>query len=185
MLKICITGLVSLESFVRPILGIKMIAVARRYHRLHAVKRKLDRPDLMQHVLVTIEGSASGMLKHQSGKYSGTGQQAEPQQHGLYGHLCAQDSDHGIRQDPSLDSYRAKIGRVYSGDSVNVKRRDDFELGWHDRERLAIINNWQREYWRRTIPDSIVCVVVSTVLLRQSEQEVKRGDFSLTAEQYL
>jgi DNA-binding transcriptional LysR family regulator len=63
--QICITGLVSRELFVRPILGIKMIAVARKDHRLHAVKRKLGRPDLMQHVLVTIEGSASGMLKHQ------------------------------------------------------------------------------------------------------------------------
>jgi DNA-binding transcriptional LysR family regulator len=63
--QICITGLVSRELFVRPILGIKMIAVARRDHRLHAVQRKLGRPDLMQHMLVTIEGSASGVLKHQ------------------------------------------------------------------------------------------------------------------------
>jgi DNA-binding transcriptional LysR family regulator len=63
--QICITGLVSRELFVRPILGIKMIAVARKDHLLHAVKRNLGRPDLMKHVLVTIEGSASGMLKHQ------------------------------------------------------------------------------------------------------------------------
>jgi DNA-binding transcriptional LysR family regulator len=63
--QICITGLVSRELFVRPILGIKMIAVARRDHRLHAVRRKLGRSDLMQHALVTIEGSASGTLKHQ------------------------------------------------------------------------------------------------------------------------
>jgi len=63
--QICITGLVSRELFVRPILGVKMIAVARSDHRLHAVKRKLGRPDLMQHVLVIIEGSASGMSKHQ------------------------------------------------------------------------------------------------------------------------
>ena len=63
--QICITALVSRELFVRPVLGIKMIAVARKDHRLHALQRKLGRPDLMQHVLVTIEGSASGVLKHQ------------------------------------------------------------------------------------------------------------------------
>ncbi|HKO18373.1 MAG TPA: LysR family transcriptional regulator [Acidobacteriaceae bacterium] len=62
---LCITGLLSREFFVRPILGIKMIAVAQRHHRLHASKRKLGRPDLTQHMLVTVEGSASGMLKHQ------------------------------------------------------------------------------------------------------------------------
>jgi DNA-binding transcriptional LysR family regulator len=63
--QICITGLASRELFVWPILGIKMVAIARKDHRLQAVKRKLGRPDLMQHMLVTIEGSASGMLKHQ------------------------------------------------------------------------------------------------------------------------
>jgi DNA-binding transcriptional LysR family regulator len=63
--QICVTGLVSRELFVRPILGIKMIAVARRDHALHAVKRKLGRPDLMRYVLVIIEGSASGLLMHQ------------------------------------------------------------------------------------------------------------------------
>ena len=63
--QICITALVSQELFVRPILAIKMIAVARRDHRLHALQRRLGRPDLMQYVLVTIEGSASGVLKHQ------------------------------------------------------------------------------------------------------------------------
>ena len=63
--QICITGLMSREFFVRPILGIKVIAVARRDHLLHALKRKLGRPDLIQHVLVTIEGSASGTLRRQ------------------------------------------------------------------------------------------------------------------------
>lgn len=63
--NLCITGLLSREFFVRPILGIKMIAVAQRHHQLHASKRKLGRPDLTQHMLVTVEGSASGMLKHQ------------------------------------------------------------------------------------------------------------------------
>ncbi len=63
--QLCITGLLSREFFSKPILGIRMIAVARRDHPLHAVKRKLNRPDLMQHMLVTIEGAASGTLRHQ------------------------------------------------------------------------------------------------------------------------
>lgn len=63
--QLCITGLVSREFFTRPILAIHMVAVARRDHPLHAIKRKLNRPDLMQHILVTIEGTASGTLKHQ------------------------------------------------------------------------------------------------------------------------
>jgi DNA-binding transcriptional LysR family regulator len=62
---ICITGLVSREFFIKPILGIKMIAVARRDHPLLAIKRKLGRPELMQHNLVTIEADASGVLKNQ------------------------------------------------------------------------------------------------------------------------
>jgi DNA-binding transcriptional LysR family regulator len=62
---LCITGLLSREFFVRPILGIKMIAVAQRHHQLHAFKRKLGRLDLTQHMLVAVEGSASGMLKRQ------------------------------------------------------------------------------------------------------------------------
>ncbi len=63
--QLCITGLITREFFVKPILGIKMIAVARRDHSLHSLKRGLIRPDLMQHVLVTIEGAASGILKQQ------------------------------------------------------------------------------------------------------------------------
>lgn len=63
--QLCITGLISREFFVRPVLGIRMAGVARRDHPLHAVKRKLARAELMQHVLVTIEGSASGTLRHQ------------------------------------------------------------------------------------------------------------------------
>jgi DNA-binding transcriptional LysR family regulator len=62
---LCITALVSMEFFVKPVLSIRMIAVANRNHPLLAVKRKLNRSDLMQHTLVTIEGTASGTLKHQ------------------------------------------------------------------------------------------------------------------------
>jgi DNA-binding transcriptional LysR family regulator len=63
--QLCISGLVSREFFIKPVLAIRMIAVASKNHALLAVKRKLSRPDLMQHTLVAIEGSASGALKHQ------------------------------------------------------------------------------------------------------------------------
>jgi DNA-binding transcriptional LysR family regulator len=63
--QLCITGLATREFFARPILAIRMIAVARSDHTLHSVKRNLQRADLMQHLLVTIEGVASGTLKHQ------------------------------------------------------------------------------------------------------------------------
>jgi len=63
--QLCITGLVSREFFTKPVLAIRMVAVARRDHPLHAVKRKLNRTDLTQHSLVAIEGTASGSLKHQ------------------------------------------------------------------------------------------------------------------------
>lgn len=63
--QLCITGLVSREFFIKPVLSIRMIAVASKNHPLLAVRRKLNRPDLMQHTLVAIEGAASGTLKHQ------------------------------------------------------------------------------------------------------------------------
>jgi DNA-binding transcriptional LysR family regulator len=62
---LCITGLVSSEFFVKPIVSIGMIAVASEHHPLVAMKRKLNRIDLMQHTLVAIEGAASGTVKHQ------------------------------------------------------------------------------------------------------------------------
>lgn len=62
--QLCITGLTSREFFVKQILGIRMIAVARKDHPLHAVKRSLLRHDLAQHMLVTMEGTASGTSKH-------------------------------------------------------------------------------------------------------------------------
>ena len=63
--QLCITALLSREFFSKPILAIAMVGVARSDHPLHAIKRKLNRPDLMQHMLVTIEGAASGTLRHQ------------------------------------------------------------------------------------------------------------------------
>ena len=63
--QLCVTGLASRELFVRPILTIGMIAVVRHGHPLLSIRRKLTRSDLAQHTLVTIEGAASGSLKHQ------------------------------------------------------------------------------------------------------------------------
>ncbi len=63
--QLCITGLVSRELFVKPVLVIGMIAVARRDHPLLSIRRRPSRSDLMQHTLVTIESAASGSLKHQ------------------------------------------------------------------------------------------------------------------------
>jgi DNA-binding transcriptional LysR family regulator len=63
--QICVTGLISREIFGRPILAIEMIAIARRDHPLHSIRRRLSRSDLTQHTLVTIESAASGSLKQQ------------------------------------------------------------------------------------------------------------------------
>jgi DNA-binding transcriptional LysR family regulator len=63
--QLCITGLVSRELFVKPVLVIELIAVARRDHPLLSIRRRPSRSDLMQHTLVTIESAASGSLKHQ------------------------------------------------------------------------------------------------------------------------
>ncbi len=63
--QICVTGLVSREILVKPILVIGMIAVARRDHPLFSIRRRLSRSDLTQHTLVTIESAASGSLKQQ------------------------------------------------------------------------------------------------------------------------
>ena len=63
--QLCVTGLISRELFLKPILVIGMIAVARRDHPLLAIRRRPSRSDLMQHTLVTIESAASGSLKQQ------------------------------------------------------------------------------------------------------------------------
>ena len=63
--QLCVTGLISRELFLKPILVIGMIAVARRDHPLLSIRRRPSRSDLMQHTLVTIESAASGSLKQQ------------------------------------------------------------------------------------------------------------------------
>ena len=63
--QLCVTGLISRELFVKPILVIQMMAVVRRDHPLLSIRRRLTHSDLMQHMLVTIESAASGTLKQQ------------------------------------------------------------------------------------------------------------------------
>jgi DNA-binding transcriptional LysR family regulator len=63
--QICVTGLMSREMFVKPILVIGIEAVVRRDHPLLAIQRRLSPSDLMQHMQVVIEGAGSGSLKHQ------------------------------------------------------------------------------------------------------------------------
>lgn len=62
---VCVAGLMSREYFVKPILDIRMTAVARRDHPLHALKRQVSRADMMQHMLVAIEGVGPGNTKRQ------------------------------------------------------------------------------------------------------------------------
>lgn len=63
---LCVAGLMSREYFVKPILDIRMTAVARRDHPLHSLRRQVSRVDMMQHVLVVIEGDGSGNTKRQA-----------------------------------------------------------------------------------------------------------------------
>lgn len=63
--QVCVTGLITREIFVRPILVVGMIAVARLEHPLLSIHRRVSRSDLMQNTLVAIESVASGSLKQQ------------------------------------------------------------------------------------------------------------------------
>ncbi len=61
----CLAALMTREYYVKPILEIRMLAVARRDHPLHALPRPLSRVDLTRHTVVTIEGVAAGIPKRQ------------------------------------------------------------------------------------------------------------------------
>ena len=63
--QLCVTGLVTREYYVKPILRIRMLAVARQGHPLHSLRQPLSRIDLISHTIVTIEGMASAIPKHQ------------------------------------------------------------------------------------------------------------------------
>jgi DNA-binding transcriptional LysR family regulator len=62
---LCISGLMSSEYFAKPILSIRMTAIARADHPLHALRQQLSHADMMQHTLVVIEGVASGGKRRQ------------------------------------------------------------------------------------------------------------------------
>jgi DNA-binding transcriptional LysR family regulator len=62
---LCVAGLMSREYFVKPILDIRMLAVARRDHTLHSLKREVSRIDMMQHMLVIVEGAGADNTKSQ------------------------------------------------------------------------------------------------------------------------
>jgi DNA-binding transcriptional LysR family regulator len=63
--QLCVTGMMSREFFVKPILDITMLAVAQRDHPLHALRKPVSRVEMLQHMLVTIEGVAAGSPRHQ------------------------------------------------------------------------------------------------------------------------
>jgi len=58
---LCVSGLPSLEYYVKPILRIRMLAVARVGHPLHSLLQPLSQLDLIQHTIATIEGTAPGV----------------------------------------------------------------------------------------------------------------------------
>ncbi len=62
---LCVAGLASFEYYVKPILGIRMLAVARQDHPLHSLQRPLSRINLIHHTIVTIEGVSPGVPKRQ------------------------------------------------------------------------------------------------------------------------
>jgi DNA-binding transcriptional LysR family regulator len=55
---VCITGLPGREQLARPLLDIRVRAVARADHPLHRYGRELKRLDVIQHLAVIIEGTA-------------------------------------------------------------------------------------------------------------------------------
>ena len=62
---LCVAGLMSREYYVKPILRIRMLGVARLGHPLLSFQQALSRIDLIPHTIVTIEGVSPGVPKHQ------------------------------------------------------------------------------------------------------------------------
>lgn len=62
---LCITGLPARDHFVKPILDIRMRAVAKADHALHQESRELSRLDLIHHLAVIIEGTSGPEPKRQ------------------------------------------------------------------------------------------------------------------------
>ncbi len=62
---LCVTGLATREILVKPVLVIGLLAVARKDHPLHAIRRRLSPSDLMQHMLVSIGNAEATSGRHQ------------------------------------------------------------------------------------------------------------------------
>jgi DNA-binding transcriptional LysR family regulator len=62
---LCVAGILSRGYFVKPILDIRMVAVARRDHPLHALRGGVSHVDMMRHMLVVVEGVGSVSTKRQ------------------------------------------------------------------------------------------------------------------------
>ena len=62
---LCVTALPARDQFIKPILEVRMLGVARADHPLHAIDRVLTRLDLMQRLAVIIEGTAGTETKQQ------------------------------------------------------------------------------------------------------------------------
>jgi DNA-binding transcriptional LysR family regulator len=62
---LCITGLPARDHSLKPILDVRMRAVARADHPLHRESRELTRLDLIHHLAVIIEGSSGPEPKRQ------------------------------------------------------------------------------------------------------------------------
>jgi DNA-binding transcriptional LysR family regulator len=60
-----VAALMSREYYAKPVLDIRMLAVAHRDHPFLALGRPLSRADLIRHTIVTIEGVTGGMPKRQ------------------------------------------------------------------------------------------------------------------------
>lgn len=58
--QLCITALMSRDYYAKSVLEIKLLAVARRDHPLHSLRRPASRVDLIHHTIVTIEGASGG-----------------------------------------------------------------------------------------------------------------------------
>jgi DNA-binding transcriptional LysR family regulator len=62
---LCIAALMSRDFYAKSILEIKLLAVARRDHALHSLRRPASRIDLIHHTIMTIEGAGSDSGKRQ------------------------------------------------------------------------------------------------------------------------
>lgn len=63
--QLCISGITTSDCFLQPVVDIRMQVVASRNHPLALIAQQPTRIDVMQHILVIIEGAGSGRKFHQ------------------------------------------------------------------------------------------------------------------------